>query len=89
MSDLDDVRQDIIGALRPMDEFVDSGFIYILNRDYLIPRGIMIALYIDDQEGRTSLGWTCIDVDTAIATGVFPDQEVIDAREQAFEAFEC
>lgn len=89
MDDLADIRADVIASLMPMSDFVDMGFLYTINRDYLIPRGYMIAIYLDDDDGKTALGWTCIDIETAIATGVYPTQEVIDSREEAFEVFEC
>lgn len=79
----------VLSSLRPMSEFVDLGFLYVLNRDYFNPKGFAVFLYIDDVNGQTSLGWGCLPIEVARDLGVFPTLEGMDQREAAFDAFEC
>lgn len=87
--ELTELRDNVIRTLRPMEEFVKSGFLYLLNRDYMIPNGRIIAMYTDDEGGQTSLGWACLPLDLARDLGVVPTQDTIDQRQAAFDKFEC
>lgn len=87
--EMEELRANVISTLRPMEEFISSGFLYLLNRDYLIPKGCLIALYTDDEDGQTALGWACLPIDIATDLGVVPNQALIDARQTAFDEFQC
>lgn len=74
---------------RPMTEFLENGFLYVLNRDYMIPRGMYLGLYIDDEDGSTALGWICIPYEEAVESGIIPRMDDVAQREEAFNCFTC
>jgi hypothetical protein len=55
----------------------------------MMPKGYVIALYLDDEDGQSALGWGCISLEEAEKIGLLPDQAMIDEREDGFKLFEC
>ena len=69
---------------------MDLGVLYMLNRDYFVPNGYIIALYVDDEDGQTALGWACLPLDVAEEMGIYPlDEDDCRRREEAFDKFSC
>lgn len=46
--------------LRPMSDFVEFGWLAMLNLRVAHPAGVQIGLYVDDVTGVTALGWAVL-----------------------------
>lgn len=42
---------------RPFDELMDSGLLWLINASVLHPRGLALALHVDNETGKAS-GWS-------------------------------
>ena len=76
-------------SLRPMEELIDVGVLYMLNRDYFIPNGKVLGIYISDEDPQLALGWVCLPLEVAREMDILPSIETQNDREAAFNEMNC
>ncbi len=69
-------------SVRPFNELIDSGVLWLVNASALHPRGIALALHTDD-EGEV-IGWSLQSTPDG-SPFVFPDGAQIVERKMAVE----
>lgn len=68
-----------------MGEFVDLGLLYMFNVTVMAPLGLMVTLYVDDEDGQTVLGWLVAPLSDVV--DVLPTESEARARVVAFREF--